>query len=419
MDGRYLNPVFFDKKYEIYSDERYIAAGRYHRSFKPLTIEDVVPLPEDTILFDLPHRIPVVFKEDLYLLGLNDRRPVAAFIPPGYTQTLLAPFVKPPDSDLILPLYSYTAVGYYKGRLFVAAVHIDRDKRHSTSSFKEDVIQRRGKTLLRLYPKNRLMNHLIINCAFSYRCPNARNLLMHRSEAPLPISYKCNSRCLGCISYQKDSSGVESSQNRIDFIPKISEIIEIATYHIEHTKRPILSFGQGCEGEPILMADLIAEVIKYIRRKYNSVTINMNTNGSMPERLKMLFSVGLDSARISLNSAQRHLYDRYYRPAGYSFEDTLRSISLGRKMKRWISLNYFIFPGITDSIEEYQSLRNIIKRYRPSMIQLRNFNIDPDWYIEKMKIGKPERCLGITNWMKRLFSEFGFLKYGYFNPFLK
>ncbi len=419
MGIRYLNPVFFDKKQKIYSDDRFIASGRYHNLFVPLTLEDSIPMPEDTILFELPERIPVVFNKNLKLEGLTDRIPVAAFIPPGYTQTLLAPFIKKPDSKIILPLYSYSAVGYYRGRLFVSAIRVDRSKRHSMSSFDEATIEKRGKALLKLFPKNRLIKHLVINCAFNYRCPNARNLLLNRSEAPLVVSHKCNSGCLGCISFQKGSSGVKSSQNRIDFIPTVDQLIEVAEYHIENTKKPILSFGQGCEGEPLLSSDLILEAIKHIKKRYKNVTININTNGSLPDRLRMLFSNGLDSARISLNSAREDIYKKYYKPAGYSFEDVLASIHMGKSMKMWISLNYFVFPGITDSQEEYQAFRKIIKMYRPSMIQLRNFNIDPDWYIEKMEIEKPEKCLGIKKWLKLLSSEFPYLKFGYFNPYLK
>jgi hypothetical protein len=35
-----------------------------------------------------------------------------------------------------------------------------------------------------------------------------------------------------------------------------------------------------------------------------------------------------------------------------------------------------------DSIAEYEALRSLIKETGLKMIQWRNFNIDPDWYLE-------------------------------------
>ncbi len=42
------------------------------------------------------------------------------------------------------------------------------------------------------------------------------------------------------------------------------------------------------------------------------------------------------------------------------------------------------FPGMTDSVEEYEALRKLIKETGLKMIQWRNFNIDPDWYMGKL-----------------------------------
>ena len=42
--------------------------------------------------------------------------------------------------------------------------------------------------------------------------------------------------------------------------------------------------------------------------------------------------MGLDSIRISLNSARPDFYRAYYRPRGYDFEDVVASIALARAM---------------------------------------------------------------------------------------
>ena len=41
-------------------------------------------------------------------------------------------------------------------------------------------------------------------------------------------------------------------------------------------------------------------------------------------------------------------------------------------------INYFVFPGMTDSVAEYEALRKVIRETGLKMIQWRNFNIDPD-----------------------------------------
>jgi hypothetical protein len=71
---------------------------------------------------------------------------------------------------------------------------------------------------------------------------------------------------------------------------------------------------------------------------------------------------------------------------------------------------------MTDTEGEYEALRKVIKETNLKMIQWRNFNIDPDWYLGKMGITEPMDVFGIRNMMDMLREEFPNLKYGYFNP---
>ena len=50
------------------------------------------------------------------------------------------------------------------------------------------------------------------------------------------------------------------------------------------------------------------------------------------------------------------------------------------------------------------------------MIQWRNFNIDPDWYFEKINLQEIGETLGMKQLMHLIRSEFPNLKFGYFNP---
>jgi len=408
--------VFADKNGNIMEDAGYEAVGRSGRDAVKLSAEDFIELPEGSELFRLPGRKPYGFntktkKIELYQHGLV----VAAFVSPAHSQTYLSAFEKMENAP-ILPLFAYTAVGWLNGKFYTTAVRIDPDIRQDFEQFNLSIIKRKVNSLKKKYPGNRLVEHLANNCALTYRCRAAQNYFLNRWECPLPASPACNAECLGCISLQPDENPISSSHFRLKFTPSVKEIVEVAVDHLESAPKPIVSFGQGCEGEPLLVWEALRYAIKEIRRKTKKGTININTNGSRPDAVEELCRAGLQSIRVSLNSAQKQWYTNYYLPRNYTFEDVRASIKVVRKNGGWASINYFTFPGLTDSPEEYAALRKLIRETDLSMIQWRNFNIDPDWYIKKAKIGETGEPLGMVNLMKALKKEFPYLAYGYFNP---
>ena len=207
-----------------------------------------------------------------------------------------------------------------------------------------------------------------------------------------------------------------STQDRLTFKPTAEEITEYTVPHLETAPYPIVSFGQGCEGEPLLMWQTIRDAIKEIRKHTQKGSININTNGSDPNAVKVLCEAGLNSIRVSTNSAREKIYTPYYRPNNYTFNDIVESLKVVNSFGGWTSINYFVFPGMTDSEEEYEALRKLINDTGLKMIQWRNFNIDPDWYLGKIDISETGECLGIRQMMNLLTEEFPHLKFGYFNP---
>jgi len=132
-----------------------------------------------------------------------------------------------------------------------------------------------------------------------------------------------------------------------------------------------------------------------------------------------LIDAGLDSLRVSLNSTQEIYYNRYYRPNGYSFADVQTSIQLMKEAGRFVSLNYFILPGVTDSEKEFAALCRLVESCRPDFIQLRNLNMDPEWYFRSLEFPRDEPAMGIRNWLQTLQQTFPPLRFGYFNPYLE
>ena len=51
------------------------------------------------------------------------------------------------------------------------------------------------------------------------------------------------------------------------------------------------------------------------------------------------------------------------------------------------------------------------------MIQTRNLNLDPDWYIDTLGLrGDGGRILGMSRWLARVRERLPWVRLGYFNP---
>ena len=408
--------VYADVEGNIFEDTRYEAVGRSGFNVLPLTPEDFIELPFGSDLLTLPGRRPYGLEESGEMIIREDVQAVAALNAPAYTQLYSAAFGTEEENAPTLPLYAYTTVGWLDDKFYTTAVRIDPDERQDLVNFDREKIWEVTKERIAQHPDNRLIQHLGQNCSLRYCCPAARNFFMGRWECPIPISPACNSNCLGCISFQPKEHELTAPQDRLDFIPTVDEILEFTVPHLESADRAIVSFGQGCEGEPLLVWQLIRDVIVEIRKRTKRGIINVNTNGSKPKAVEELMRVGLDSIRVSLNSVRKDIYEAYYLPNNYQFEDIRESARIVRQHGGWASINYFTFPGMTDHPEELKALQDFIRYTDISMIQWRNFNIDPDWYLGKLNVMELPEGLGIKNVMDQIKSEFPHLKYGYFNP---
>jgi wyosine [tRNA(Phe)-imidazoG37] synthetase (radical SAM superfamily) len=384
--------------------------------------DDLISLPYGSDLFELPGRVAIGYdphkKQFVEVREYQGNRvyPVAAFMAPAYLQLFRSAYKNNPDSPR-LPLYSYTAVGWLNNDFYVTGIRIDQDIRQDLHLFNENFIESEAKKLLKKFPKNRLVHHLIENCVFRYGCPAARNFSLGRWECPIPTSPGCNSACVGCISEQPAENEIASPQERIEFIPTVDEIVEFTVPHLENAPRAVVSFGQGCEGEPLLAGEVLVEAVRQIRQRTDKGIINLNSNASRPDVIERLCEAGLDSIRASINSAQKKYYDLYYNPRHYTFEHVIESMKIMRKYDRWVSINYLAFPGLTDHPQEINALENLISETKINMIQTRNLNIDPDWYLDKLSLRDlQQEQIGIRNWVSHLQNNFPSIKLGYFNP---
>ncbi len=400
-------------------------AGRSGNIIVRPQLSELIPLPEGSDLFMLPDRYPVGIDpgSDVHVpIMMDPYKPgvsvsaVGAFVAPAHTAIYTAAYQKAKKEIPPLPLFAYTAVGWHEGSFWVAAFRSDPDPRQDADRFIPGAIRANTLRQLRKSPSNQLIQHLG-KCCLTYSCPAARNYFLGRCEAPVPTSPSCNADCVGCISCQT-SGFCPASQERINFVPSAEEITEMAAPHLLTAPGPIISFGQGCEGEPLLQAGVIEQAIRSIRKQTLRGTINLNTNASLTDRIERLARAGLDSVRVSLNSAREDKYTLYYRPKGYALHDVKESIRVTKRRKKFVSLNYFIMPGFTDDGDEISAFFSLIDDLGPDLIQLRNLNVDPDWYLETVRHTPSSEPIGILNWLTRLKKNFPVLRFGYFNPFL-
>ncbi|MDH3344736.1 MAG: radical SAM protein [Desulfobacteraceae bacterium] len=392
-------------------------------SLVPLTLDDTIPMPSGGELMRMPDRKPVLYNIGNHRFEILDKNPytpgepifpVAAFNSPGFVISYVSAYRENTAAGY-LPLFSYGAIGWHKGKFRSAVIRVDRERRQDLRLMKTEDVVAGIADIQKKIPENRLETHLE-KCAMEYGCPAAKNFFLGRYEAPLPTSPRCNARCLGCLSLQKNSE-IPHSQARINFKPSSAEIAAVALLHIRRVKRSVVSFGQGCEGDPLLAADVIAPAINKIRSVTGRGTINMNTNGSKPQTLKKLFEAGLDSIRISLNSVRKDCYNAYFRPSSYSFSEVIKSIETALQLGKFVSINYLNCPGFTDTPKELEALIEFLQQHPINMIQWRNLNFDPMRYWDIMSaVADHGTPLGMQHILNRIKDSFPKLKYGYFNP---
>ncbi|WP_457755640.1 radical SAM protein [Thermodesulfatator indicus] len=418
--------LFADKEGRIYDHPYLLAMGLSGYDVVLPEREDFIPLPIGSALYVLPERYPIGYdphKDEPVVLKENPFAPgepvfaVAAYLAPAHTQIYLCPYLESRKELPPLPLFSYAAAGWHRGRFWATAFRSDFDHRQEVRFFNEERIEKAAKEFLRHFPNNRFVKHLVENCVRRYRCPAARNFVLKRFEAPAPCSPSCNARCIGCLSWQAED-GPHIAQERIAFVPTAGEMAEALIPHLKGAQRAMVSFGQGCEGEPLLQAGLIEKAIKLMRQATRRGTINLNTNASLPDEVERLRKAGLDSIRVSLSSARDNYYKAYFRPRGYDLHNVRESIRRMKNLGGFVSLNLFVFPGFTDEKEEFEALCDMVS-LGIDFIQLRNHAIDPIWYLKKINFEAGSECLGIKNLVKRLGEEFPRLRFGYFNPPLR
>ena len=356
-------------------------AARSGRRVVPLKAADLVPLPAGATVAHLPGRAALALDGAGTVVEVPGALPVAAILPVGHLRTML-PASRPRIGAARLPLFGYTAVAEVGGRTMVAALCTDRFDWWSPANFRRADLGEAVEAARQALPGNRLVDHLAV-CALEHNCYTAQNTFHRRHEGALPASPACNADCLGCISLQSDGQA-PAPQPRMLFAPTAEELAGLAAYHLDADDAHIVSFGQGCEGEPLTRDDALAEATARIRRSHPAATIHVNTNGSSPQALQRLIDAGCNSVRISAISFTDPVFRAYYRPIGYGLEEVVECGRLLRAAGGQVCLNLLTFPGLTDTPDELGRTVDACREMGVQQIQWRSLNVDHDWLVEVM-----------------------------------
>jgi pyruvate-formate lyase-activating enzyme len=356
----------------------------------PLDPDRLIPLPAAATVAHLPGRRALGLDRDGRQAALEGLA-VAAVLPVGYLRTLL-PASEPGPGVPRLPLFGYTAVAEHRGRLMVAAARTDRLDWWAPERFRRRDLGAAVAAARRALPGNRVVEQLAV-CALEHNCYTAQNTFHRRYEGALPASPACNADCLGCISLQPEP--VPTPQPRMRYAPTAEELADLAAYHLGGADARIVSFGQGCEGEPLTRADALEEATRRIRAGHPGATIHVNTNGSSPAALRRLAAAGCNSVRISAISFTDAVFRAYYRPVGYGLEEVIECGRVMRAAGGQVCLNLLTFPGLTDAPEELEHTVAACREMGVEQVQWRSLNVDHDWLLEVLPtssagVGIPE-----------------------------
>ena len=412
-DEEFITAVYADEEGTILDAAGLRGMGRVGSKNIALRPEDLIPLPESADLMLLPDHQAVGQTSAGEILPITGTA-VAAILPAGYTRLFLPAYEREEDAER-LPLYGYTAVVVYRDALYCAAIYTDENDKWDPVHYNTPELKKLVKRTKKDLPGNRIVEQ-VGGCSLKWHCCTAQNLFYRCWEAGIPASPVCNANCFGCISLQP-AECCPSPQQRIDFRPTPEEIAEVGIYHLSVAPDGIISFGQGCEGEPSLAASNIAAGIRLIRAKTKKGQINMNSNAGYTEGIREIVDAGLDSLRVSIISARPESYDAYYR-ASYHLDDVKASIRYALAHGTYVSLNLLYFPGFNDRPEEFGAWQTFFRELPVQMIQVRNLNIDPDAFLDIMP-PEQEAPIGTREFLERLHEEFPQLIIGSFSHYIE
>ncbi len=358
-------------------------AGASAGAPQPVDERECIPLPAGSELFLLPGRLPVGFLP-------NGEREVWTRTPctgaqgdgggrllaPAHTVTRHAAYAtQPGPRPAALRLLR---VGFYREEFVVTALRSDPLPRQDPDRFPAAAriaaqAQRLERTLTRQPPGppvGHLRQHLLLSGGAQLRPGSLGGPPAHQPGLQ---------RGLLRLPQQPAEGRFPCTQSRITESPSPAEVAQVALYHLEKARDPLVSFGQGCEGEPLRVGELLEESIRLIRPRPPGAPSTSTPTAAGPRWCAGSSWPG--SPRCgSPSTASSPSATQPTTAPGAGAWTTRRPPSRRQVPGGFASINLLCLPGITDREDEAAALVKLVEETGLDLIQWRNLNLDPEAY---------------------------------------
>ncbi|HQY41689.1 MAG TPA: radical SAM protein, partial [Ferruginibacter sp.] len=133
--------LYSDGKGNIFEDTSLYTTGRTGWEAILVPENEWIELPEGGQMYELPGRRGIGVDVATGQMRICEKGwAVAAFIPPAFTGFYIAAYETLPEAPT-LPLFCYTATGWYNNKFYVPAIRIEKDIRQEHAGFNTDEIE--------------------------------------------------------------------------------------------------------------------------------------------------------------------------------------------------------------------------------------------------------------------------------------
>ncbi len=218
-------------------------------------------------------------------------------------------------------------------------------------------------------PGNRVLRRLA-HCALEQACRMAQNFFYRRGEVFLPVLGGCAAGRRRCSAFHRPQNGgsVNDSSNATS---RVEDLVDVGAEHLRQVRGGTVTFGLGAGGDQHLLYERIKRSILMLRAHAPDARLNLDTQAGLPSSIGRLFTAGLSSVRIGLNSAVRDHYERCYGSSGATFENLRGTLGVASGKGARIFLGLEVIPGFSDRPSELEALLGLIAEFGVEGIQLR------------------------------------------------
>ena len=360
----------------------------------PAALDRAIPLPPDAELVPLADRAAVGIDRRGQPRPLGPSRwALAAILRPGHLRTHLPACDPAADVTPLEPLPYAAVAADQAGEIVVAAVApVHAPVPPGPADDLAALITER----LRSEPSNRLLRQLA-RCAREYTCPAARNAFLGRGECALPIGATSNDQAGPIVALRRrdERAPTEPAAMRAT----AADVAVVANAHFRAGGTSV-SFGQACEGDPLVLARTIAEAVGLMTRP-DRTEIVIRTNGSSAAALGRVADAGIDHVIVALASVHGPTYERVHAPIGHRWTDVRASLREAASRKLALTIELLSLPGLTDRDTEASALVALLGEL-PAGTALLPVDLAADPYALLARLPKDGDTVGIAALLERL-----------------